>query len=175
MNKQTAPADILLSLQSGYDETHRLASMLDYDWVDLGLSVKWATCNMGASSPSSYGNYYAWDDPALAIMRSGIWRLPTRDEWLELRNNCKWTWTTLNDINGYMVTGANGNSIFLPAAGCRNGTKLMVAGEIGHYWSSTIGNMESYFHIPWLLLFYPNEIKMICDTYFRYSARAVSE
>ena len=33
-----------------------------HEWVDLGLSVKWATCNVGASSPSDYGNYYAWGE-----------------------------------------------------------------------------------------------------------------
>ena len=30
-----------------------------HDYVDLGLSVKWATCNIGATAPESYGNYYA--------------------------------------------------------------------------------------------------------------------
>lgn len=33
-----------------------------HEWVDLGLSVKWATCNVGASSPSDYGGYYAWGE-----------------------------------------------------------------------------------------------------------------
>ena len=36
-----------------------------YEWVDLGLSVKWATCNLGASKPEEYGNYYAWGEVAL--------------------------------------------------------------------------------------------------------------
>lgn len=31
-------------------------------YVDLGLSVKWATCNLGATSPEEYGNYYAWGE-----------------------------------------------------------------------------------------------------------------
>ena len=33
-----------------------------HDWVDLGLSVKWATANVGASKPQDYGNYYAWGE-----------------------------------------------------------------------------------------------------------------
>lgn len=33
-----------------------------YEWVDLGLSVKWATCNVGATKPEEYGNYYAWGE-----------------------------------------------------------------------------------------------------------------
>lgn len=37
-------------------------SINGHDYVDLGLSVKWATCNIGASSPELYGNYYAWGE-----------------------------------------------------------------------------------------------------------------
>ena len=33
-----------------------------HEWVDLGLSVKWATCNVGASTPNDYGRYYAWGE-----------------------------------------------------------------------------------------------------------------
>ncbi len=33
-----------------------------HEWVDLGLSVKWATCNVGATKPEEYGNYYAWGE-----------------------------------------------------------------------------------------------------------------
>ena len=35
-----------------------------YGYVDLGLSVKWATCNIGAFTPESFGNYYAWGEAA---------------------------------------------------------------------------------------------------------------
>ena len=33
-----------------------------YEWVDLGLSVKWATCNVGASKPEEYGDYFTWGE-----------------------------------------------------------------------------------------------------------------
>jgi hypothetical protein len=33
-----------------------------HEWVDLGLSVKWATCNVGANSPEEYGDYFAWGE-----------------------------------------------------------------------------------------------------------------
>lgn len=33
-----------------------------YEFVDLGLSVKWATCNVGATKPEEYGDYYAWGE-----------------------------------------------------------------------------------------------------------------
>ena len=153
-----------------------------HEYVDLGLSVKWATCNIGATTPEDYDHYYAWgetkpqstynwstykwcngssstftkyntsssfgtvdnktvldlaDDAANANW-GGAWRMPTDAEWQELRDNCTWTWTTLNGINGVEVKGPNGNSIFLPAAGYRGNNDLYSAGDFGHYWSSSL-------------------------------------
>ena len=157
-----------------------------HEWVNLGLpsGTKWATCNVGASKPEEYGNYYAWgettpkdyydwstykwcngsydnqtkyntssiygtvdnktvlelaDDAARANW-GGAWRMPTDAEWTELRENCTWTWTTKNGVNGYEVKSKiNGNSIFLPAAGDRNYGDLNHAGDYGNYWSSSLG------------------------------------
>jgi hypothetical protein len=157
-----------------------------YEWVDLGLSVKWATCNVGATAPEDYGNYYAWGEIATKTTydwstykysngsnstltkycddasygKDGFtdelttltaaddaatqnwgrnWRMPTENEWQELIDNCTWTWTTLNGVNGYEVKASNGNSIFLPAAGYYNGDELYNAGSDGYYWSSSLG------------------------------------
>ena len=52
--------------------------------------------------------------------------------------NCTWTWTTQNGVNGRLVTGPNGNSIFLPAAGLRYGTYFYDAGSFGNYWPSSL-------------------------------------
>ena len=68
----------------------------------------------------------------------GDWRMPTCAELEELRNNCSWEWTTLNNIKGYKVTGSNGNSIFLPASGFRAGTNLYYRDFNGYYWSSSL-------------------------------------
>ncbi len=130
--------------------------------VDLGLSVKWATCNVGATKPEAYGNYYAWGETetkdtyswdnytypsrpatlpdnfdAATTNWGGAWRMPTDVEWAELIESCTWTWTPLNGVDGYKVQAANGNSIFLPAAGYCNGDKVVKEGEYGGYWSST--------------------------------------
>ena len=43
-------------------EDLELTAIFDYAAVDLGLSVKWATCNVGATKPKEYGNYYAWGE-----------------------------------------------------------------------------------------------------------------
>ena len=70
--------------------------------------------------------------------------MPTDEEWAELRNtdNCSWTWTTIDGVNGYKVqsnkSGYKNNWIFLPAAGCRNNARLYNVGLDGDYWSSSL-------------------------------------
>ena len=136
-----------------------------HEYVDLGLSVKWATRNIGADNPEDYGHYFAWGETspkeeytkencstygkdmddisgnaeydAATANWGGDWRMPTYDEQRELLDRCTWTWATENDVNGYKVTGPNGNSIFLPAAGFRYGSSLDDSGSRGYYWSST--------------------------------------
>ena len=135
-----------------------------HGYVDLGLSVKWATCNVGASSSTARGDYYAWgetatksdysystyeqtwlatnlyssEDVAIKVM-GGKWRMPTKTEMEELRDNCTWTWTVaVNGEEGYLVKSKkNGNSIFLPAVGRKIDTNTVEYGELGYYYSST--------------------------------------
>ena len=64
--------------------------------------------------------------------------MPTLNEINELRNNCTWKWITQNGMNGRLVIGPNGNSIFLPATGNRYGTDLFNRGFIGLFWSATL-------------------------------------
>ena len=150
-----------------------------HECVDLGLSVKWATCNLGASSPSDQGNYYAWGETstkseytrdsykylgddignnisgtqydAARANWGGTWRMPTLEEIEELIDKCTWTWTTLDGHNGYLVTGPNGKSIFLPAAGIRY-TGLDYEGFYGVYWSAT-STCDSGGHLVYNLSF----------------------
>ena len=145
-----------------------------HEYVDLGLSVKWATCNVGAMVPEEYGDYFAWgeveakeeynwanykhgtaqnitkynaedglttllpEDDAAHVNWGGEWRMPTIDEADELIQQCSWTWTQLNDVYGYKVTGPNGNSIFLPAAGYKGAGPSYPSGEDGLYWISDL-------------------------------------
>ena len=151
--------------------------------VDLGLSVLWADCNVGAAGPEDAGIYVAWgelqpkdeylmknyrfcsgefssptkyfaydgnetftepdgktvlepeDDVATVMLGSG-WRSPSHEEFQELANSCTWEWIADEAHPGYRVTGPNGNSIFLPAAGIYTGSKLMYNGHEGYYWTS---------------------------------------
>ena len=68
----------------------------------------------------------------------GNWRMPTNAECQELVDRCTWTWTSYKGIDGYKVTGSNGNSIFLPAGGERFGTALCDTGSFGYYWSGSL-------------------------------------
>ena len=139
-----------------------------HDYVDLGLSVVWATCNIGAFSPSDYGDYFAWGEAetkseytidnsatdgkdnftfhdAAAENWGGTWRMPTKTEYQELIDNCIWKWISVDGHNGYMVTSEkNGNSIFLPAAGIRDEDFFALADTTGSYWSSSSSD-KSYF------------------------------
>ena len=148
--------------------------------VDLGLSVNWASWNVGATAPEEYGNYYAWGEVRprnnytkdsyiyyngdgkytniggdicstsydVAHVKWGNgWRMPTRDECYELMNKCSWTWTTINGTPGQKISGSNGKSIFLPAAGHISGTKKESLGLYGNYWTgSLILENDDYSH-----------------------------
>ena len=154
-----------------------------HEWVDLGLSVKWATKNVGASSPSEYGYHFAWGETQkkdkydwktcfdcldstgdswgtykiggkTSISPTsghdtarenwgGTWRMPTNAEFEELCNKCTWTWTFQGGHKGCKVTGPNGNSIFLPAADWRIGSRTVSVVEDGCYWSSTLSSSGS--------------------------------
>ena len=166
---QVSEVDSVVFVETDVDSDDTTSSGTTYTSsyvaVDLGLSVKWATVNIGAESPEDYGDYYAWgetetkdsyttsnsvtygvkmddiagdaDYDASTANWGGSWRMPTYAEMRELVVNCTWTWTTENDVNGYLVTGSTGNSIFLPATGYRYGTSLNDTGSFGYYWSST--------------------------------------
>ena len=149
-----------------------------HEYVDLGLTVKWAACNVGAYQPEEYGNYYAWGEIApkseygwtpysywidengnnfvdylecvdlgditgnpaydAATANWGAeWRMPTSKEQKELLENCTWEWTTQMGVSGMKVTGPNGNSIFLPAAGCNNGKTFTDISTQGYYWGTS--------------------------------------
>ena len=79
-------------------------------------------------------------DDVATVKWGGAWRMPTIEEQNELRNSCTWTCATLNGVKGYRVTGPNGNSIFLPAAGYRGGQEVYCRGSYGGYWSSSLNS-----------------------------------
>lgn len=147
-----------------------------HGYVDLGLSVRWATCNVGANSPEEYGNYYAWGETIAKkaftvenfingvttilgdditgteydvahVKWGGKWRMPTYSEAKELVELCTWTVAEKNGVNGCIVTGPNGNSIFLPAAGSPDSKGVNYDAEkYGNFWT---GSCDVGFLDPW--------------------------
>ncbi len=137
--------------------------------VDLGLSVYWSSCNVGAELPEEYGEYYAWGETkpknkydkdnyayydfnsaqyidiganisgteydAATVNLGSDWRMPTNEELQELRDNCTWEWTQINNVNGYKVTANNGNSIFIPAAGYNYLGNSISQNSLGRYFT----------------------------------------
>lgn len=181
------------------------------EMVDLGLSVKWATYNVGATYPWDYGDYFAWgetetyyeagyaqsdspvwkadksygycyasykfivsyhhdfskynmsstngftdnkttlelEDDVAHVMWGDNWRMPTKAEFEELcdSDNCSFVWTTLNGVNGYLITskkiGYEKAFIFLPASGRREDTEINWVGKSGDYLTSSLDSDNS--------------------------------
>ena len=101
------------------------------------------------------------DDAATANWGNG-WRMPTQAEFQELRDNTTVTWTTLGGVNGRLFTATNGNSLFLPAAGYRNGSSLYDAGSFGNYWSSSLNTDGPGY--AWDFSFYSGRYGMYYDS-----------
>ncbi len=187
-------------------------------YVDLGLpsGLLWATCNVGATTPEDYGDYFAWgetqpkdtytwdtykycsgsiftqtkyctdaedgnndyvdnmiillheDDAATTNWGEG-WRMPTEEEFQELYNNTTVTWTQQNGVNGRLFTASNGNSLFLPAAGCLANGNLYGAGSRGYYWSSSL--LTDYSYQAWSLYLNSGDCEVSWD--MRYSGQSV--
>lgn len=140
-------------------------SINGHEYVDLGLSVKWAKMNIGATESDSRGTYFSYGEleekpkyisanslnlgktideisgnlqyDAAHVQWAGTWRLPTKSEIEELNNKCVWKWEFHNDSKGYKVIGPNGNSIFFPALGYMDGNSCAYDKVDGYYWSAT--------------------------------------
>ena len=93
------------------------------------------------------------DDAATANWGNS-WRMPTPEEQKELDQKCTWIWTTSNGVNGYKVVGPNGNSIFLPAAGCRYDSSVYDVGSRGFYWSASLDESELDSSCAWGMYFH---------------------
>lgn len=146
-NKKVTSPRLQKTTRSGYVNGHMA--------VDLGLSVRWADCNIGANCKEDDGRFFAYGRPDGKIgdgansfanicktehdMASknwgGSWRLPTKKEMQELLAKCSWKMTSINGIKGYIVKASNGNSIFLPLSGYSspNGERYDY-GKVGAYW-----------------------------------------
>lgn len=194
---------------------------INHQYVDLGLSVKWATCNVGALKPEDFGDYYSWgeigpklgntltnyrfykkgnsvndakftkyctnsdkgtvdkkttldpEDDVAHVVWGGSWRMPTKEEMDELRNNCTWTWfyegnPEFGGVAGYKITskkaGYKDRYIFLPAAGYRDITNNHNVRSNGYYLSRSLSKDSN--NCASILFFTPGY--NIGDIYYRH-------
>lgn len=143
--------------------------------IDLGLpsGTRWACCNVDAKSPEHDGGYYAWGETEEKVFYSAAtytfspanghqltaeedvatvkwgskWCMPRLNEIDELLAKCQWSWEKVNGIIGAVVTGPNGESIFLPASGFKDENdnwSVTTWGSYGSYWGSTHGSSSDY-------------------------------
>ena len=115
----------------------------------------------------------ASDDAATAKWGDGC-RIPSTTELKELKSKCSWSWkSNYNGASGYLVTGPNGNSIFLPAAGLRDEEELEFHGTEGNYWSCQPNSDDKYY--AQLLSFGRNDMDIFSsDRYLGFSIRPVT-
>lgn len=78
------------------------------------------------------------EDDAAYVNWGPTWRMPSKEQIIELQMKCSWKWTNQNGVNGMLVTGPNGASIFLPSGGSRLGSTLYHAGMVGGFWSRSL-------------------------------------
>lgn len=146
-----------------------------HKFVDLGLpsGLLWAETNVGASSSTDDGDYFAWgetspkstyswstykwggdpskynysdgkttldaEDDAATVNWGNPCRMPDSSEFQELYDECDWSWkSNYNGTSGYLVTGPNGRTIFIPASGYRDIGDLDNQGSRGYYWSRSL-------------------------------------
>ena len=167
--------------------------------LGLPSGTKWATTNLEANSPEASGGYFAFGekfskyfftkenyeydnwgvlgmnicgtlyDPAIRKW-SEPWCMPTKENMEELVQYCTFKWITTNDVNGALMTGPNGNSIFLPATGYIVYGNNQNLGETGEYWSSNVCDYLGS-SVIYTLKFDSNGIKV--SQLIRYQGRCI--
>ena len=173
-----------LSCEGSASGKSTTGSVSGHEYVDLGLSVLWATCNIGATKQQNFGDYFAFADTNGTVTGSisedkvyyenlGLkagdiisgtkydiaknkwgsgWRLPTKDELEELKDNCSFKYAYyLDDVkhgpleNSYGLTFTskkNDQCVFLPFAGCKfskdDTDESYISNEAGIYMSGNL-------------------------------------
>ena len=151
-----------------------------YDWS----TYKW--CNGGDNTLTKYCNNtdYGYEgyiddkseldpeDDAAYVHWGSSWRMPTYVQLIELYENCTKTWTTLNGVIGCLLTGPNGNTVFLPAAGSRHDSTFGGEGYAAEYWSRSLG--RSYLNGAYLMCIAEEEVVWYnYNRYFGFPVRPV--
>ena len=170
--------------------------------VDLGLSVRWASMNVGATAPDEAGIFCAWGDPDGTYTGTSSWynenveeiagnpmydiatnlwgerwQIPTKEQWEELQSACTWEYQYDSSLGtyGYLVTGSNGNCIYLPLFDIIIGTAAeSTNSQYGYYWTSTRHNTSSSVAQSYNAYLHSSSVSISCyNTYYRTQIRPV--
>ena len=177
-----------------------MASQDDVEYVDLGLSVLWAKCNLGAATESASGAFIGYGDltgtqtstkasdyqsanisgtendivlKAFGSTTAENNFIPTVTNFKELFAKTVQTHETVDGVEGIRFTAKNGNSIFLPAAGLREGASLVEAG--GQYWTGNIGAVDTKYAQSVAFGSDKDAALTLADTYLGLNIRPVKE
>lgn len=168
-----------------------------HEYVDLGLpsGALWATCNVGADAPTEYGDYFAWGETetkrafseetytfylspdvlilpydAAAVNWGEGWRMPSKKEANELCDECTFVRKKINGVAGLLITGPNGNSIFLPANGQKYDYDVEGAKTEGYYWTTVLDDwfgFDTQAYCLWFATYYDGVTDFSCSMNFR--------
>lgn len=156
------------SFTKNKDFTTEQSHVVDRQYVDLGLNVNWAKCNIGATHAEDYGIYTGWGDPngtmtstsysdypyqssiigtnkdAATVQWGTPWRMPTLQELEELNYGCVSDNINYNGIKGEKFLGPSGETMFLPSCGHREGNTIINVGGDTFYWSGEQYNYNEF-------------------------------
>ena len=146
-----------------------------YSAADVAAGVRtFDQTSYNAGSAASISADLTLEQDAAHVNLGGDWRMPTKDQFQELLDNCNVIWTA--DYGGTGVAGrvftskVNGNSVFFPAAGYCDYSSVSSVGSGGDYWSASWGS-SSY---AWELCFYSGGQGLNSnDRYYGYCVRGV--
>lgn len=159
--------------------------------VDLGLSVLWSDRNVGAKAIEDFGTLFDYDNVTGKVVPSynfdsaneakmkinkdfasapwgNGWRMPSKAEFRELVNKCNWKQVRTNSGNvGSLITGPNGNQIFLPSAGGHVDNEILRRNDWGIYWTGDSGelifDMNYRYVSEWLSITNGRSVRLVKD------------
>ena len=176
-----------LSVRPVYDPFDPSVNEDNGEYVDLGLpsGIKLGSCNMGATKPYEYGNFYAWGkvaemqynendstiylDPTcypaenrscdpVTMEKGDGWRMPSKEDVLEIYQYCTFRRGYSNGVYGIYIIGANNNHVFVPAAGVTAFGYSTYEAEMGAYWYSTMDEEDETKTMAYIGGFDSNEL-----------------
>ena len=164
----------------GETETKEVYTWTTYKWCNGSGDSLTKYC-----TDSSYGYNGCVDnkteldpeDDAAYVNWGPSWRMPSREQFNELRENCSEQWIQRNGVYGCLLTGSNGNSLFLSAAGILVESGLIYEGIYSSCWSHTLGHPDyspqSKSYMAYQEFFYSEVVYGWYYRYDRYFGRSV--